>query len=195
MPPFSDRPFHTEGASTGRSDGAGPRLGGSDAPPRSASAGVEETHYQLLGVPYGASRADITKAYREAMKRVHPDRVRPERRPAAEELAKRLNQAYAVLSKPASRQAYDQTIRVQGVQEQIMGRYVCGFAGPGLGGAHDPFAEDLRRPASEFERQDRSRAGRSATITMVATFAGFTIAIILVILVFGFLGWVVDGIF
>lgn len=156
---------------------------------------MTETHYQLLGVPYGASAADITKAYREAMKRSHPDRVRPERRAASEELAKRLNQAYAVLSKPASRKAYDQSIRIQGVQEQIMGRYVGGFAGPGLGGAHDPFADDLRRSPSEFERRDQARAGRSATIAMMATFVGFTLAIIVAILVFGMLAWVVGQIF
>lgn len=195
MPASSDRPFHTQGTSTRRQGGAGPRPGAPGEPSRPTPGGAEETHYQLLGVPYAASKADITKAYREAMKRVHPDRVRPERRPAAEELAKRLNQAYAVLSKPASRQAYDQTIRVQGVQEQIMGRYVGGFAGPGLGGAHDPFAQDLRRTPSEFERRDRAKAGRSATITMMATFAGFTVAIILAILAFGFVAWIFDQIF
>jgi len=155
---------------------------------------LAETHYQLLGVPYGASSADITKAYREAMKRAHPDRARPERRAASEELAKRLNQAYAVLSKPASRKTYDQTIRVQGVQEQVMGRYVGGFPGPGLGGAQDPFAADLRRTPSEFERRDQARAGRSATITMMATFAGFTLAIIVAIIVFAIFaavfGWI-----
>lgn len=129
------------------------------------------------------------------MKRGHPDRVRPERRAAAEDLARRLNHAYAILSKPASRRSYDQTIRVQGVQEQIMGRYVGGFAGPGLGGAHDPFAEDLRRPTSEFERRDRARAGRSATITMMATFAGFTVAIIVAIFAFTGIAWVIERIF
>lgn len=31
--------------------------------------------YEVLGVPQGASRAEIARAYREQMKRYHPDRV------------------------------------------------------------------------------------------------------------------------
>ncbi len=76
-----------------------------------------------------------------------------------------------------------------------MGRYVGGFAGPGLGGAHDPFAADLRRPASDSERRDQARAGRSATITMMATFAGFAVAIILAIFAYTAVAWVVGQIF
>ena len=169
--------------------------GSPGAPPRSAAPPPEETFYQLLGVQYGAKPAEITRAYREAMKRNHPDRVHPERRAASEELAKRLNHAYAVLSKPASRKAYDESIRVQGIQEQIMGRYVGGFAGPGLGGAHDPFAQDLRREKSAFESREQVRAGRSATLTMFAAFAGVAAVIIVAILVFSVLALVVRRVF
>ena len=61
------------------------------------------------------------------MKRVHPDRQRPERRAASEDLARRLNAAYTTLSDPIKRQAYDRTIRQQVIQDQIMRRYVGGF--------------------------------------------------------------------
>jgi curved DNA-binding protein CbpA len=37
------------------------------------------------------------------MKAIHPDRQRPERRSAAEEQAKKLNAAYAVLANPVKR--------------------------------------------------------------------------------------------
>lgn len=195
VPAFSDRPFHTQGTSSRRKSAGGSSTNGSRPPTSFPADSPDETHYQLLGVAYGASTADITRAYREAMKRVHPDRVRPERRPAAEELAKRLNLAFAVLSKPASRRDYDQSIRAQGLQEQIMGRYVGGFAGPGMGGAHDPFAQELRREPSDFEKRDQARAGRSATLTMMATFAGVTVAIIAAILLVSVLGWVVDQVF
>lgn len=170
--------------------GAGPTPGRAAPPPP-----AEETHYQLLGIKYGANQPEITRAYREAMKRNHPDRVLPERRAASEELAKRLNHAYAVLSKPASRKAYDESIRAQGIQEQIMGRYVGGFAGPGLGGAHDPFAQDLRREKSAFESREQVRAGRTATLTMFAAFAGVAAAIIVAILVFSVLALVVEQLF
>ncbi len=190
MPSFSERPFQTHGASERTRSESGPPPSAPTPPPL-----VGETYYGLLGVGYGASAAEITRAYRTAMKRVHPDRVRPERRVAAQEVATRLNLAYAVLSKPDSRRDYDRTIRVQGVQEQIMGRYVGGFAGPGFGGAHYPFAQDLRREKTAFERRDQARAGRSATITMMATFAGATLAIIAAILLVAVLGWVVGTIF
>ena len=133
MPGFNDRPFHSHSSQPGERTQR--TAGGAGTPPgRSAAPSPDETHYQLLGIHYGAKPAEITRAYRDAMKRNHPDRVHAERRAASEELAKRLNHAYAVLSKPASRKAYDESIRVQGIQEQIMGRYIGGFAGPGLGG-------------------------------------------------------------
>ncbi len=102
MPGFSDRPFHSHSSQPGERTQR--TAGGAGTPPgRDAAPPPEETHYQLLGIQYGAKPAEITRAYREAMKRNHPDRVHAERRAASEELAKRLNHAYAVLSKPASR--------------------------------------------------------------------------------------------
>ena len=194
MPGFSDRPFHSHSAQPG--ERAQRRASGAGAPPRStATAPPEETHYQLLGIQYGAKLPEITRAYREAMKRNHPDRVRPERRAASEELAKRLNHAYAVLSKPASRKTYDESIRTQGLQEQIMGRYVGGFAGPGLGGTHDPFAQDLRREKSAFESREQVRAGRSATLTMFVAFASVAAVIIAGILAFSVLAWLAGQVF
>src|SRR4051794_11287176 len=47
--------------------------------------------YKLLGVSPSATGDEITRAYRSAMKRVHPDAQQPERRVAAEERAKQLN--------------------------------------------------------------------------------------------------------
>lgn len=169
-------------------------------PPNGASASSSttfatgETLYQLLGVPYTASPAAITRAYRQAMKRVHPDRARPERRAAMEELARQFNAAYATLNDPAKRRTYDESIRAQAVQEQIMGRYVSGFGGPGMG-ADDPFAQALRREKSSFERREKARADRSAVITIMATFGGAAAAIIAVILLLAALGWAFGAIF
>ena len=39
------------------------------------SPGAQWDAYAVLGVPRGASKAEITHAYREQMKRYHPDRV------------------------------------------------------------------------------------------------------------------------
>jgi DnaJ-class molecular chaperone len=138
-------------------------------------------YYKLLGVPYTATFQGIARAYREAMKRAHPDRQRPERRAAAEELAKELNRAFTTLSKAESRRAYDSTIKASAIQEQIMGRYVTG--NPMGGGPHDPFAESLRRPRTRAERADQRRADRSATASIFLVFGAIALLVIAFVLV------------
>jgi curved DNA-binding protein CbpA len=125
----------------------------------------EEDHYALLGVPFTASHAEITRAYRRAMKRAHPDRQRPERRAAFDELARRLNAAYATLSDPIKRQAYDRTIRQQVIQDQIMQRYVGGrrtqgARDGGLAGVVHPGDLRRRRHGADPDRPGRGIAAR-----------------------------------
>jgi len=63
-------------------------------------------HYQLLQLPPTASPAELRQAFRLLSKLYHPDTTTL---PAdqAEEAFRRLRQAYAVLSDPERRQAYD----------------------------------------------------------------------------------------
>ncbi len=151
------------------------------APPADPDA---ENFYQLLGVPYAATGADITRAYRAAIKRIHPDRQRAERRAAAEEHAKRLNRAYATLSKPLRRQAYDRTIRADMVQDELMGRYVGGFYVPqsGPGNGADPLARGLRRERTPAQRREQAQADRGALVSVVVAFAGITLVFVLLLL-------------
>ena len=144
-----------------------------------------ENYYHLLGVAYGATTAEVTRAYRAAMKRTHPDRQRADRRGAAEETAKRLNLAYATLSRPQRRRAYDQTIRTSIVQDEIMGRYVGGFYVPQGGGA-DATAPLRRSVPTPAERRERAQADRTALVTMVAVFGGLA-----AVLIGGLLVWAV----
>jgi curved DNA-binding protein CbpA len=141
-----------------------------------------EDHYALLGVPFTATHAEITAAYRRAMKRAHPDRQRPERRAAAEELARRLNTAYAVLSNPVKRLAYDRTIRQQVIQDQIMRRYVGGF--DTFGEAAAAARAHARREPTARERRERALAERQASLTLVVIAVGLT-ALIVAFLLFG----------
>lgn len=140
-----------------------------------------DDYYQLLGVPYTATGAEITRAYRVAMKRIHPDRQLPARRAAAEEQAKRLNRAYSTLAKPVPRQAYDRTIRAQTIQDQLMGRYVGGFR-PAQATAPDPFAADLRRDPTPAQRRERRRADQGALVSVVVVFAGLLVALVTLLL-------------
>ena len=152
----------------------------------------QEDHYSLLGVPFTATHGEITRAYRRAMKRAHPDRQLPERRAAFEDLARRLNAAYAILSDPLKRQAYDRTIRQQVIQDQIMNRYVGGFQNfderPGPATAH------WRREPTESERRERVAADRQAMITLVLVAVGVTGLILASLLVGSFLNSLLNSV-
>jgi DnaJ-class molecular chaperone len=128
----------------------------------------QENYYRLLNVEYTATSSEITHAYREAVKRAHPDRAVASRRAAAEEITKDLNRAYSVLSNPERRRAYDRTIRKTEVQDRIMNRYVSGLgtASPST----DPFATHLKRPMTEREKQERRRSERSAMYSLLSVF-------------------------
>ena len=65
-------------------------------------------YYQALGVARDASADDIKKAYRKLARKYHPD---VSREPDAEARMKEVNEAYAVLSDPEKRAAYDQVGR------------------------------------------------------------------------------------
>lgn len=63
------------------------------------------THYDVLGIPEGASPEAVRQAYRRLVKASHPDRAGDPAR------FRRVTQAYGVLSDPVRRAAYDRTLR------------------------------------------------------------------------------------
>jgi curved DNA-binding protein len=65
---------------------------------------VARDYYEVLGVPRNASTDQLQQAYRKLARRHHPD-VNSD--PAAEEQFKEINEAYHVLSDPATRARYD----------------------------------------------------------------------------------------
>lgn len=65
-----------------------------------------EDLYEILGVPRDASQADIKKAYRQLVRKYHPDAHPGDKE--AEEKFKKINAAYSVLENEEKRARYDQ---------------------------------------------------------------------------------------
>jgi Ca-activated chloride channel family protein len=68
------------------------------------SIDVEKDYYAILGLPQSATAEDIRRAYREMARQYHPD-SRTEKAPTT--LFHEVQQAYAILSSPRQRRAYD----------------------------------------------------------------------------------------
>lgn len=100
-------------------------------------------YYQILGVPRGASEAEIKKAYRRLAKQHHPDVNKGDA--AAEERFKGISEAYNVLSDPKQRKQYD-----------MFGEAGFGGGGPGAGPGFGGFQwQQAGRPGGgQFEYGD-----------------------------------------
>ena len=67
---------------------------------------AEKDYYNILGVKKNASDEEIKKAYRKLAMKYHPDHTKGDK--AAEEMFKRISEAYAVLSDTEKRRQYDE---------------------------------------------------------------------------------------
>ena len=110
--------------------------------------------YVILGVGDSASVADIKKAYRKLARRYHPD-INPGDR-AAEELFKRISEAYDILSDPGKRGFYDEKgYYAESVLERTQGDLTFdGFAsvsseGTGFGDLFGQFLHRMQAPPDD----------------------------------------------
>lgn len=81
----------------------------------------QQDYYQILGVNRDASPEEIKKAYRRLALKYHPDKNKGDKH--AEEMFKKISEAYAVLSNPEKRKEYDaygsQAFKARFSQEDI----------------------------------------------------------------------------
>lgn len=70
-----------------------------------------DNYYKMLGVPENASAEDIKKGYRRMAMKYHPDKNAGSL--VAEEIFKKVQGAYDVLSDPSKRAMFDKQLRMQ----------------------------------------------------------------------------------
>jgi len=87
-------------------------------------------YYEILGVSEDASIEEIKKKYRELAKKYHPD---VNKDPKAEEMFKKINEAYYVLSDPEKRRNYDMARKGGATWDNVGGAHSFdGFFGEDL---------------------------------------------------------------
>ena len=67
---------------------------------------MDKDYYKILRIPYNANEKEIKKSYRQLAMKFHPDKN--EGNPLADDHFKELQEAYAILSNPGRRSAYNQ---------------------------------------------------------------------------------------
>lgn len=79
----------------------------------------ETTFYEVLQVSENASQEIIEKAYKVLAKKYHPDLQQEKDKKNAEDMMKKINEAYDVLGNSEKRAEYDKALQAKREQERI----------------------------------------------------------------------------
>ena len=111
------------------------------------------SHYENLKVARDAPPEVIRAAYRVLAQKYHPDRHNGDER--AERTMKHINEAYSVLSDPASRHAHDQWIRLTESESQYGAEESAPTSSPpqaGTSRTHEGSSDQSTKDMSEMTR-------------------------------------------
>lgn len=78
----------------------------------------EKNYYDWLEISRNASPEVVEKAYKTLVKKYHPDLQEGENKQQAEEMIKKINEAYSVLSDETKRKQYDETIKEDTISKE-----------------------------------------------------------------------------
>ena len=146
--------------------------------PQTSNFDPSINYYEVLDVPYTATKSEITRSYRQLMRAAHPDKfTEAGQRRRAEERAKLLNAAYAVLSRAETRREYDTSMRSNAVNDVLFQRYTGNTSG------QQRLARYARRQASPEMARAQRRAHRSALTYFLLFIVLFVVALIVVLFV------------
>ncbi len=124
-----------------------------------------QDYYKVLGVARDATEGDIKKAFRRLARKYHPDLSKEAN---AEERMKELNEAFAVLSDPEKRAAYDQLGRNARAGQEFRPPpgWDSGFEFSGSGFSESEaagFSDFFSELFGQSARTSRARSGGSHT--------------------------------
>ncbi|WP_448571164.1 J domain-containing protein [Trichothermofontia sp.] len=87
---------------------------------------VSPTHYEVLAIAPTATQAEIKQAYRQLVRRIHPDNNRETADPVR---LTQVNAAYEVLGNPRQRSVYDRRLHHQGKPHGAEPNYTSAWTG------------------------------------------------------------------
>ena len=128
----------------------------------SSASGPKKDFYETLGVPRGASKGEIKKAYLKRAKELHPDTNADD--PDAQSKFQDVQKAYEVLKDDEKKRVYDQ-VGADAYESYESG----GGAGPGAGGFGGGFGFDQ----GPFGFHFRQGGGRQGDINLDDIFSEF----------------------
>lgn len=130
---------------------------------------ANKDYYAALGVAKTASEEEIKKAYKQQVKKYHPD-LNPDSK-TAEAKMKEVNEAYDVLSDPEKRARYDQfgADGMNGAYGGGAGGF-GGFGGADFGDIFDMFFNGAGGGRNSARRQNMARQGDDVRLDVKVSF-------------------------